>query len=72
MVEFYNVEFKSLKSHNAISSLWGGTRKNPYALTEQGVYMYGLVLVSNCRLSTFSFIHLIHNLSHTHIGCYIQ
>lgn len=35
-------EFEILKSQNATSN-WGGTRKLPFAFTEQGVYMLATV-----------------------------
>ncbi len=45
MFQLSQVEFDNLKSQNATSS-WGGTRKLPYAFTEQGVYMLATVLKS--------------------------
>jgi phage regulator Rha-like protein len=39
-------EFRNLKSQSVISS-WGGTRKLPYAFTEQGVAMLSSVLHSD-------------------------
>ena len=38
-----DLEFKNLMSKFSISS-WGGTRKLPYAFTEQGIYMLMTVL----------------------------
>ena len=40
---------KNLKSQNAISS-WGGSRKTPYAFTEQGVAMLSSVLKSESAI----------------------
>ena len=45
MFQLTKEEFKNLKSQFAISS-WGGTRKLPYAFTEQGVAMLSSVLHS--------------------------
>lgn len=45
MFQLTHEEFKILMSQNAISN-WGGTRKLPYAFTEQGVYMLATVLKS--------------------------
>lgn len=45
MFQLTKEEFKILKSQFAISS-WGGTRKLPYAFTEQGVAMLSGVLNS--------------------------
>jgi len=45
MFQLTRKEFKILKSQFAISS-WGGTRKLPYAFTEQGVAMLSSVLHS--------------------------
>jgi hypothetical protein len=45
MFQLTNQEFKILKSHFATSK-WGGTRKLPYAFTEQGVAMLSSVLNS--------------------------
>lgn len=39
-------EVKNLKSHSVISS-WGGSRKQPYAFTEQGIAMLSSVLRSD-------------------------
>lgn len=38
MFQLRKDEFENLMSQNAISS-WGGTRKMPYAFTEQGIAM---------------------------------
>ena len=46
MFELTNDEFANLKSH-IVTSSWGGTRKNPKAFTEQGVYMLASVLNSD-------------------------
>jgi len=43
-------EFKSLMFQNGISS-WGGTRKLPYAFTEQGVAMLSGILNSDRAIS---------------------
>ena len=45
MFQLTKEEFVNLKSHFATSS-WGGTRKLPYAFTEQGVAMLSSVLNS--------------------------
>ena len=45
MFQLTEKEFKNLKSQFATSS-WGGTRKLPYAFTEQGVAMLSSVLHS--------------------------
>jgi len=45
MIQLTRKEFENLKSQFAISS-WGGTRKLPYAFTEQGVAMLSSVLHS--------------------------
>ena len=45
MFQLSNEEFKNLKFHFGISS-WGGTRKRPYAFTENGVAMLSSVLNS--------------------------
>jgi phage regulator Rha-like protein len=45
MFQLNNEEFKNLKFHFGISS-WGGTRKLPYAFTENGVAMLSSVLNS--------------------------
>jgi hypothetical protein len=46
MFQLTGVEFKDLMFQNGISS-WGGTRKLPYAFTEQGVAMLSSVLNSD-------------------------
>jgi hypothetical protein len=43
MFQLYEEEFKNLIFQNGISS-WGGTRKLPYAFTEQGVAMLSGIL----------------------------
>lgn len=43
MFQLYEEEFKNLIFHSGISS-WGGTRKLPYAFTEQGVAMLSGIL----------------------------
>ena len=45
LFQLTEVEFEILKSQIVISS-WGGTRKPPYAFTEQGVAMLSSVLRS--------------------------
>ena len=45
MFQLYKEEFKNLIFQNGISS-WGGTRKLPYAFTEQGVAMLSGILHS--------------------------
>jgi hypothetical protein len=45
MFQLTNEEFKNLIFQNGTSS-WGGTRKLPYAFTEQGVAMLSSVLNS--------------------------
>ena len=45
MLQLTTDEFKNLKFHFGISS-WGGTRKLPYAFTENGVAMLSSVLNS--------------------------
>lgn len=45
MFQLYEEEFKNLIFHSGISS-WGGTRKLPYAFTEQGVAMLSGILHS--------------------------
>jgi hypothetical protein len=45
MLQMTTDEFKNLKFHFGISS-WGGTRKLPYAFTENGVAMLSTVLNS--------------------------
>jgi hypothetical protein len=46
MFQLTDNEFKNLMFQNGISS-WGGTRKHPYAFTEQGVAMLSGVLNSD-------------------------
>ena len=43
MFQLTNEEYLNLKCKNFTSS-WGGTRKLPYAFTEQGIYMLMTVL----------------------------
>lgn len=50
MFQLSNQEFDNLKFHFGISS-WGGTRKLPYAFTEQGVAMLSGVLNSDRAIS---------------------
>jgi len=45
MFQLYEEEYKNLIFQNGISS-WGGTRKLPYAFTEQGVAMLSGILHS--------------------------
>ena len=45
MFQLTNEEFSNLMSQNATSS-WGGTRKMPYAFTEQGIAMLSGLLNS--------------------------
>jgi len=49
MFQLSEKEFKNLISQNVISS-WGGTRKFPYAFTEQGVAMLSSVLNSETAI----------------------
>lgn len=49
MFQFTKKEFTNLKCHFGRSS-WGGTRKLPYAFTEQGVAMLSSVLSSKCAI----------------------
>ncbi len=46
MFQLNNEEFKNLIFQNGISS-WGGTRKSPFAFTEQGVAMLSGILHSD-------------------------
>lgn len=46
MFQLNDVEFKNLKFQNGMSS-WGGTRKLPYAFTENGMAMLSGVLNSD-------------------------
>lgn len=50
MFQLSDSEFENLKFHFGTSS-WGGTRKFPYAFTEQGVAMLSGVLNSDRALS---------------------
>ncbi len=45
MFQLTKIEWKTLKSQNAMSS-WGGRRKLPYVFTEHGVLMLSSVLIS--------------------------
>jgi hypothetical protein len=49
MFQLDNEEFKNLTFQNGISS-WGGTRKTPYAFTEQGVAMLSGILTSDVAI----------------------
>jgi hypothetical protein len=49
MFQLDNQEIKNLMFQNGISS-WGGTRKAPYAFTEQGVAMLSGVLTSDIAI----------------------
>ena len=49
MFQLSDKEFKNLISQNVTSS-WGGTRKMPYAFTEQGVAMLSSVLNSDTAI----------------------
>ncbi len=49
MFQLTKNEFENLKSHFVISS-WGGTRKLPYAFTEQGIAMLSSVLKSKTAI----------------------
>lgn len=49
MFQLLEKEYKNLISQNVISS-WGGTRKMPYAFTEQGVAMLSSVLNSEIAI----------------------
>ena len=51
MFQLTDEEFKILKSQFVISS-WGGTRKLPYAFTEQGVAMLSGLLNSDIAINT--------------------
>lgn len=67
MFQLYEEEFRNLIFQNGISS-WGGTRKLPYAFTEQGVAMLSEVLRSeraiqvNIRIMRI-FTHIKHLLN---------
>ena len=52
MFQLSNEEFKNLIFHFGISS-WGGTRKLPYAFTENGVAMLSSVLSSKRAVICF-------------------
>lgn len=56
MYQLNEDEFKNLMFQNGISS-WGGTRKTPYAFTEQGVAMLSGVLNSDRAIEVN--IHII-------------
>ena len=49
MFQLSEKEFKNLMSQNVISS-WGGTRKMPYAFSEQGVAMLSSILNSDVAI----------------------
>ena len=49
MFQLTTTEFRNLMFQNGISS-WGGTRKMPYAFTEQGVAMLSSVLNSDTAI----------------------
>ena len=49
MFQLSEKEFKNLISQN-VTSIWGGTRKLPYAFTEQGVAMLSSVLNSETAI----------------------
>ena len=51
MFQLSDEEYKILRSQNATSS-WGGRRTNPYAFTEQGLYMIATVLKSPKAIET--------------------
>lgn len=50
MFKLSTMEFKELMFQNGISS-WGGTRKEPYAFTEQGIAMLSGLLNSDRAIS---------------------
>ena len=52
MFQLEDQELKNLMSQNVISS-WGGTRKAPYAFTEQGVAMLSGILTSDIELNSW-------------------
>ena len=64
-------EYENLRSKNSTSS-WGGTRYNPYAFTEQGIYMLMTVLKGNLAVTQSKMLirtfkemkHFIQNNSH--------
>ena len=49
MFQLSNIEFQNLKSQ-IVTSSWGGSRKLPYAFTEQGVAMLSSVLNSDTAI----------------------
>jgi hypothetical protein len=51
MFQITDEELKILRSQNVTSS-WGGRRTNPYAFTEQGIYMIATVLKSPKAIET--------------------
>ncbi len=51
MFQLTTKEANDLKSHFATSN-WGGTRKLPFAFTEQGVYMLATVLNGDIAITT--------------------
>ena len=58
MFQLSNEEFTYLISQNVTSSSkWGGTRKLPYAFTEQGVSMLASVLKSEIAVKIFKKSH---------------
>ncbi len=50
MFQLSKEEFQNLIYQIGISSSWGGTRKSPYAFTEQGVAMLSSVLNSETAI----------------------
>ena len=52
MFQLEDQEVKNLMFQNGISS-WGGTRKAPYAFTEQGVAMLSGILTSDIALNSW-------------------
>jgi len=50
MFQLNNLEFENLKSQ-IVTSSWGGTRKLPYAFTEQGVAMLSGLLNSDIAIN---------------------
>lgn len=50
MFQLSKEEFQNLIFQNGISKSWGGTRKLPYAFTEQGVAMLSSVLNSDTAI----------------------
>ena len=51
MFQITEEEYEILRSQNVTSS-WGGRRTNPYAFTEQGIYMIATVLKSPKAIET--------------------